>query len=285
LYNPTPENIKNICYIITGTIIIITFFYIRLILERKPYLLIDERLTPLTIPILLLIILIHVIIIYVTLKHVFFKKQKKTSNKYMLFLQKIIMELFWKPLNYIYEKIAPDLPYSGIILVKYAHYFIKQNQVIQKSIPLIFYFMPRILISLSFFIELVFYNRVHFFVYLIHLIFLVLGYGLFLKLSQDFVTRNTPIILEGLIITPLGPPNVHGVQTSHKFEFTLEYVNLGYTLEYLDDRIEGYETLTYLTSINNVQEEFISKYRPHVSLFCSSLYVLSFLYKIIHIFL
>jgi hypothetical protein len=184
-----------------------------------------------------------------------------------------------EPLEYIHDLIAPGLPYSGTLIIKYIEFFSKYPLRLMQSLTCLFLFIPRTLVSSIFFIEIVFYNRIYYFVHILIILLLPPLFQIFQKLCSSFVTRNQAVLEEHLIIIPAGEPNIHGVHIAFNFQLPSSSIAIGYTTEHLQENAESWMMLFNLSNFNQLIKTYIDKYSIYVTIYSSSLYLFAGIYK------
>ena len=284
----------NIYLLLVSLLIVFFSIYLRLFLVRKQYTLTELKLNVgyLQISIYVLFILFHAAIILYAIYKIYLrympKVENKMSSKIVIFFSKIINNLYWKPLEYLHDLIAPDLPYSGYLMLKYIDFFGQLGSFkIIKIIAVIFVYIPRLVVVLLFTTELIFYNKIHYFLYCLPLLILPNIYHVFLKFCESLCERNLPIVEEDLVVVPKGSPALNGIQT--QFTFTLNPQIA--TNDPSFDSSSYFQDLTYhwlrfyeLRLVTSAVKTFFTKYDPYISLICSVLYCLTGLYKLWYIF-
>jgi hypothetical protein len=265
-----------------GLAIIIFYLYIRLFSKVYQYDLqqISEHVTILYICISVLFILFHIMLVILSC-YALYKRYLNVYKEHNIikYIQKVVSKLYWEPLEFIHDLIAPDLPYSGTLIIKYTESFQTMPLWLIKFIPCLFLFMPRVIVSIIFFIEIIFYNRIYYFVHILIILLLPPLYQIFQKLCSSFVTRNRPVLEEHLIIIPAGEPNMHGIHTAFNFQLPSSSIALGYTDEHLKENSETWMLLFYLNNYNQIIKTYIETYSLYVSVLSSSLYVFAGIYK------
>jgi hypothetical protein len=135
---------------------------------RPTYYLIDIKanITILHIVGYIIFILIHVLLISIALYTLYSMatKQSNTLQKISIYLQQIVNKLLWQPLTYIRDLIAPHIPYSGILFCKFSNFLDKNDFKVLPGFVIFFTVLPRIIVSFIFFIEIVFFERIHYFI-------------------------------------------------------------------------------------------------------------------------
>lgn len=276
--------IINCYFIIMSSIIISLFIYYRIIIKRAEYSL--DLLKPLvTYHDLILCIslgLMHLFIILFLLKNML---TKMTNTNFLLNKVQIIANiLIWKPLNFLLEEITPYIPLSGTLIIIYCEFFKKSELRVffMKAICFLFYFLPKIIMSVIFFYEIIFNHSLEIFVKYFLVLLLPFIYILFLNICEKFYSNNIKEIEEGLIITVQGNPNQHGVYTKHKLQFNNKSK---YPAESFRELVESWNILFLLLNFNAIIRLFISKTSSYVILVTSTLYLCAFSYKLYYLFI
>jgi len=284
-------SLKNKLYLfylfIIGIIIIVLNLYFRIFRSRETYSLEILR-DNLSIKVILFsvgFIFIHILIIISVLYYMYKKYYNiQKESKLIQNISIIVDNLYWKPLEYIHDLIAPDLPYSGMIIVYITEFLEKGNTLLRYKLYrhsyILFEYLPQILVSSVFFIEVVIYNQMHYFLYCIILLLLPLIYKIYLKLCMSFVIRNRPEFLEVLDITPLGEPDENGVYLNFKFSLKSNYVQ---DKDELQDCVRHYLNLERIELHINAIKKNSAKYYIYIVLFTSSLYLSAAAYRLIYI--
>lgn len=267
-------------YLISMSFFIIgIFFYYRIFMKRFEYSLEMLKLN-LNLKYFILcsfFFLFHVFLICFILIKIL--KKNKAESLVFLYTKKISDIFIYHPLDYAVTKISPYIPYSGTLIINYC-YFFRQNMFrlfLTKVLCFIFYFLPKIFMALLFVIEIIYYNKVKYFIMFILIFVIPYIYILFLTLSEKFYDNNMPTVEENIVVTPVGLPNAYGVFT--KFNFKLKE-NTGYTQKDLPEIIDAWDVLFYILNLNAMIREFILNYGFYITLVTSSCYSLGFGYQL-----
>ncbi len=120
------------------------------------------------------------------------------------FITLVINTIYWNPLLYIYNIIAPKIPYSGVFFLWITKYINKFNiSTLFIDCAIIFDYIPRLLIAIFFFVDIMIYHDMfHFFAVLNYIVIPIL-YKIFLKLYADFAHRNYKAFEHYFIVTEL----------------------------------------------------------------------------------
>lgn len=278
--NTFKTHLKNFYLITRSFIIIISHIYLRLFLEKRQYTLEMLRAYATTTTYILFWIFItwHLVLLLISC-HILYKKKYniKTVSKFMKKLKNILDIVYWNPLLYLHDQIAPSLPYSGYLILKYITLISKYN--LANKLTNIFDFTPKIITAYIFFCELIFLNRIYYFLYCIPFLLIPLVYQVFLKLCESFIQRNQPIVEKPIIITPQGRPNSYGVYTEFRFDINPNYINVD-----LQEHAEFWMSLLRLHNYILYVRMHQIYYIPYVNILCSSLYLIAGLHKIIIVF-
>jgi hypothetical protein len=202
----------------------------------------------------------------------------------MVYASRIVNNLYWKPLEYIHDLIAPELPYSGIIFVSIADFVDKGNRDLRyklyQSSYLLFDYLPQIFVSSIFFIDIVIFNQLYYFLYAIILLIIPILYSIYLKLAESFFIRNAPQFYESLNIKSLGDPDEHGVYLKWHYSLKSNYV---YDPDIFAEFVHEYTLLKRIDLHIKYIRIYKKKYYPYVILLTSSLYLSAAIYRLIYI--
>ena len=279
-----------------GLEIILIYLYLRLFIPRYCYTLDYLRLHHNYFHIFIYInfILIHltvILIIVYTLYKKYYNYGYKSS--WFFLVTQIINQIYWQPLIFLHDTIAPHIPYSGKFMLhystfaKYVHNK-KESYAIINSIAVFFVFFPKIFVTLLFVIEMFKYNRIHYFIYCLPILLLPSIYKIFLKLCESFSERSFLIIEEDLIIIIPEKQPEKGILPTFGFKlkkevFALYGKDTDYD-KYLDDLISDWFEFYRLKLITNTCKVLINTYEPLISLLCSLLYLIAGIYKLWFVF-
>lgn len=99
--------------------------------------------------------------------------------------------LYWNPLLYIYEVVAYKIPYSGVTFLWITKYINKYKiESIFLFCAIVFDYIPRLLIAVSFLLDVTIYDNMFHFLSVLNYILIPILYKIFLKLYLDFALRN-----------------------------------------------------------------------------------------------
>jgi len=287
------KNLYNYCLFFIGLEIILCYIYLRLFIPRYCYTLEYLRLHHTFLHLMLYIdfIILHttilLLILYKEYKNYYqiaqnFSFQDKVRN--------IINIIYWNPLLYLHDLIAPEIPYSGMLMLKYSNfiaYFYKKTKKLYliNCITILFIFIPRILLVIIFIIEICFFNRINYFIYFLPILLLPQIYKIFLKLCESFCERSFLIIKEDLIIISQGD-----CPKCLRLNFSLQdtvYKTFSKDTDfdkYLHDLVSDWFEFYTLNLITVKSKSLINTYESYISFFCSSLYLIAGIYKLWFVF-
>jgi hypothetical protein len=282
------ELLKSKLYLfIVGIVLVFLHIYFRFFKARESYYLKDLKgdISFLNIILSISFILIQL----VTIITIFYYLYRKYNNiqKNSIFIQnisKIVDHLYWKPLEYIHDIIAPDLPYSGTFIIYITKFLEKGNQPLRYKLYrhsyILFEYIPQLLVSIIFFIDIVIYNQLYYFLYFIILLLLPILYQIYLKLSLSFVIRNEPEFLKRLLIIPKGSPDTYGVYLQWEFSLKPFYAGENAFLnQYIKEYLSLQRIRTHIIKIKFYKSESYF----YIVLFTSSLYLSAAIYRLIYI--
>jgi len=173
----------------------------------------------------------HLLFVIVACYNIYKSYTKKHSTFVIIqYLQKIIDYFYWKPLEYLHDRVAPVLPYSGIFLLYVGKLIKPHKKHALIAAVIIFDFFPKIMLAAIFSIELLFYERIYYFVHFISLILLPIMFSVLIKFMESFALRNFPLMRRILVIEPI--PHKPGELYGYTFSLQKNYSYL--TKEQLD---------------------------------------------------
>ncbi len=262
--------------------------YMRIFMERPSYNLLGIK------PFLTLkhytffagFILLHIIIIVLALIAIYRQMFPRAHASIFAHLAEkvtlVLNVIYWKPLEYIYDLIAPNIPVLG-------SFFLYLEKIWSLKDPIYFYvliflceILPKATIALVFLIEVIFFGNIKVFLYSISLILITIMWHIFLKLFASFGKRNLAIIKEYfLTIKGVGSPTLddHGVPVfypSYEFIVKPEYEDVINTEE--EARL-----LMQLESIQRIAEQLrkdTANWLPYITLVTSLIYVIGGTYRL-----
>lgn len=260
---------------------VLIYIYVRFIVERRPY---DLEMLKLHVTLKYLLfqctfLVLHLTLIFYHIANIMngslIKNTFWVTNEIKLLLNKIIIE----PLNYLRQKIGPEIPGSGMFFCKIMELIIKYNIDPAKITTIFFYAFPRIFVASVFFIEIVIVQKIQYFFLSLTLLIIPVLWTIFINLFTDFGKRildDMPRLVE---VIGLGKPLENGWHSEYMFKEKPEY-------SYEENDLEQYaETWSICMKIYGYGENFLkafqSKINPYVSLTCSLLYFNAILFKII----
>lgn len=287
--------ISPLYFIIVGLSWIFFHVYIRFIVERSSYFFQDVK-NNFTIYHLVgfcLFVIFHIVLIILSILEIRRrKKQTRPLPQIILSLSqkvsKIINYLYWRPLEYLHDLIAPILPYSAAFFLYLVNQWTikKRDYLYFYTLILIFDIMPKVILAICFFIDIIIYNQMKLVVYLFGLLILPILFSIFLKLLISCGTRNFPVIKDYFSeISGINPVyNDKGEIVSYqeyKYIVKEEYVGA----------IDPKEEMLLLIALKNMEQyglkfkEDIMKLQPYIILMTSLLYFTAGLGRLYLIFL
>jgi hypothetical protein len=283
IYNKMYKKIKtffsklnNINLLFMGLCWILLFLYLRLLMIRPAYDLATLKLTYLYFFLSLIFILIHLTFIILSVKTILKRKNQLFLIKLTNLIQKTLDKVFWQPIMYVRDFIAPDLPYSGIMFCKFSAFLDKKSFLFLKILVILFCFTPRLLVACIFFIEILFFSRIQVFLFALILLIIPVIWNVFVNLFSNFAERNIPVLKNLIIIKPVGDMLPNGFSTEYKFYLQPKYPTLNLLeyskMWYILVKIYGYSEIHFIA--------FKNKINPYITTVCSSLYLFAGIYRI-----
>lgn len=279
--------LNNFYLLTVGISWVFIIIYLRIILERSTYTYEDMKsyISLKHYVIFSFFIIIQIIICIVCI--IILIKRKKDYRPATLFqtiankLNNLLEKIYWKPLQYIHDKVAPHIPGSGRFFLYLETKWKSKN--FSYTLLMLFDSFPKVFMAIIFFVEAVFFQRIIIFIYCMPLLFVPICFSVFLKLFISFATRNIPVIREPFItIEGIGDPikDINGQ--------IVDYPNYKFILkkEYLDviDPLENINALFQVRRIIDIvvfTKETLSTISPYILLITSSLYLLGGIYRLI----
>ena len=294
----TNEKIKNIIYILSriylflfGLFWILIHLYFRIILDRPNYNFNDlkHQITLKLYIIFIIFALLHFLFIFLAL---FLLLRKKSINpnsifyKINLVLYNVLNKVYWRPLEYIHDLMAPNIPGSG----RFFMYLATKWRTKRQTYILIFIFevLPKFILAMIFFIDTVIFNHLYIFLYCLPLIFVPILYSVFLKLFLSFVTRNISAMKEPFeSIKGVGTfiYNENGeIVDNTSYEYTIKYDYSGWDDAEIDEWINNIKKAAHICNIVDFNKKIINKISPYLLLVTSLLYLIGGVYRLLVIF-
>lgn len=283
-FNSIFNKYKNLYFIFLGSFWILLFFYYRFIIKRVDYNL-EQVKANVSLEYLichLFFILLHCFLISYAIYLIKKKNQNNKESIIITYIKDFLNIIFSQPLIYLQELIAPHIPFSGTIFCHFGSFLVKRNFAwLTKCFVIICCILPRVIISLVFFTELVFYNRSYYFILLLPLLLLPILWTLFVNLFTNFGERALQDLPTFINIKPKGNMLPNGFYTEYIFEPCDKF-------NYSPGEFEEYQTLWYL-SINIYGigifyfKNFQQKSIPYIILFTSPLYLFATIFKVLFI--
>lgn len=267
---------------------ILLYVYLRLIKERYSYKIEDIRpfIAEEHYIIFIGFVVLHMIILITTIFLLYKRKYplKTTGIFYQSSqrLSKITDTIFWKPLEYIHDIIAPHIPGSARFYIYLESIWTKKKygKGYFYTLILIFNILPKVLVACVFFIDLVFFLHIKYFIYSLSLLILPIIFNIFLKLLITFSDNNAPILKEYFseikYVGDISDNNMTSNPYAYEFYVKPEYADV-------INPEEEIRLLFQLEALNRYAlklREDISKISPYVTLIVSSIYLSGGLFRI-----
>lgn len=109
------KNNKYTIYVFMLSIIIIFNIFFKIGNNKEGYSLLDLKGNITFKLISILFLITHLYILCSTFYFLFRKKNKE--NKIIFYMHKYLHKIYWQPLNIFYDNIAPNIPYSGTVIL------------------------------------------------------------------------------------------------------------------------------------------------------------------------
>lgn len=231
-------------------------------------------------------IMLHLGILIVICLQIYRSHFKKQPSKYFMNISKYITWIFdmiyWKPLEYVHDIIAPHIPGSGRFFLYLEKTWTKKQYSYKYFYCLIFIFdiLPKLILAVSFFIDIVIFCQLQYFLYCIPLILIPICFSIFLKLMLTFGVKNMPIIKEYFSeINGINPIIKDGIITGYgTYEWIVkpEYETVIDDVEEMLLLLQLESIRIYILTIKEDKDKFV----PYITLITSFLYLVSGIYRL-----
>lgn len=260
--------------------------YIRFILERTPYTFLDLRthITFLQYILFSCFVFLHLIILIYNIYIIYIKQllniKKSIFSQMMKLLTTILETVYWKPLEFIHDKVAPYIPGSG----RFFLYLETKWKTIGFTYLMIFFFdiFPKVLLAAIFALETIIRAKIEVFFQLLPLIFIPVLFKILLKSFSSFAIRNKSNFTEAYESIKFLDPiyNAEGlIEKYTRYEFTVKDEYIGQA-----DTKEDLRCLLILDHMQNIViycKELLSFMTPYITVSTSLLYIIGGLYRLI----
>ena len=175
------------------------FIYFRFIKNNLSYTLVElkSQITDYFVIGNIFFITLHFILLSYALSLIFLKRNNISIPRIIKNTTNI---LFIKPFLKVRDLIAPHIPYSGLLFCYFTEYLEKQSFILLKVFVIIFNSLPRIIVALIFFIEIICYHQIYYFLISISLLLIPLLWHIFINLYINFAERGLLEIPKYIVI-------------------------------------------------------------------------------------
>ena len=212
--------------------------------------------------------------IIINISYSLYKKYKNLTSetKIMIIINKIINFIYWEPLNYLHDILAPHIPGSGKLFIFIAEFIekgnVKKRYILYHNSYIFFSFFPQLLISIVFFFEIIIYKKIEIFFLFLPFILVPLIFQIYLRLCISYGERNIPGFFDILNIVGSDMDCNNNYRT-WKYSFKPEYsLNSN---ELLKEKVYYYELIIKIKLHAEIIKRNKSYYDPYISLISSSL--------------
>jgi len=244
-------------------------------------------------------IILHLVIIIQSLYLLFLRNRFTNTNSLFYKSAKKISGVanmvYWNPIQYIHDTIAPHIPGSARFFVYIDSLWNKKNSVFFYRLLFLVDAIPKLMVASVFLIEIVYYGQVKYFFIILPILCIPIGFSIFIKLFTSCGERNFPKFrkyfssIEGInpILSEQNQPftdDIHYVKDYYKvykFEVKDEYAGK-IDGDFAADMLIIAERLSRW---GNEMKEDLGKMGPYISLITSTIYFIGGLYRIIVIML
>ena len=284
--NSITAALKKLYLISIALFWLIVFIYLRFIFKRNSYELITlkEVISTKYLILSILFIFLHLVQIIHAIYLIYLSNKEKdtAANSITLFVTKAINFFITNPLAYLRELIGPYIPYSGDIFCKFATFLESKNIWMSYMFIILLNFIPRISVSIVFFIEIIFYNRILYFIPSLFILLIPIMWSIFLSFFTEFGIRCLKDIPKYIKVIPIGEPLSNGWYTKYQFEPHEKY-------NYNPGDVEEYGRMYFISmNIYGYGEVHLKRFQydisPYITLFVSTLYMVASCYKMFILF-
>ena len=281
----------SIYLMILGLSWIFLHIYMRFFIERPSYTLEEFKAYISTKHYIIFIGFIVFNLVLILYNLIVLRRQRPQNNALVIVIIKklvfLIEFIYWKPLDYIHDKVAPHIPMSGRFFLYVEKIWSKKDNVYFYIAIFLFEILPRLLISLVFLIDIVIFGQIKLFLHMVSLFFVTIIWHVFLKLYANFGKRNLPIIEEYFsVIRGIGDPILDAdgnVSSYSAYEFFVKP-------EYEDviNVEEEAKLLLQLEAMPRFVEQIkrdTGKVMPYITIMTSLVYVVGGIYRLIFFFI
>lgn len=278
------EKLYNIFLLLIASLIVGLHIYVRLFQPREGYTLasIKDNASDYYIFFLASFCVMHIIIIVLTSYSLYKKYYNIKTNSYILNkINDVINKIYWNPLEHLHDKIAPDLPGSARLFVFIIKFIKKSNAILRSKIYnnsyIIFSYIPPLITSIIFFVEIVCFNQLKYFFFSLILLLLPLLFSIYLKLCSSFYDRNIINYTKFLDIKEKENTDVNDDPTMI-FSFKPEYSQN--SKQILEELSQDYTILYYIKFHTEAIKELRDKYYGLILIVISSIYLVAGIYRL-----
>lgn len=284
----------NLYLLVLGIGWLIFHMNIRFFIERPSYIL-NEVKANLTIThyiIFTSFVLIHFVIIISVCYQLYRKKYPKERNTVVIYIMEnislVLDKLYWRPLTFLHDTIAPYIPYSARFFM-YVESIWRTHKFTQ-LIVFAFDIFPKVFLAFIFVLEIVILGRVSLFFSCLLFLLIPLLLQIFLKVFKSFALRNAIKFLEPYI-TLKGVGEAQLDQDSviigyEYFEIILkpEYVAKESEFNH-DENITISLQLEHICKLVDDTKNMLNNIYPYLTIIISITYLIGGFYRVIYLFL
>ena len=211
-------------------------------------------------------------------------KPYKIFNKLTEKINAVLDFIYWKPLDYIHDLIAPHIPMSARFFIYVEKIWATKEEKYFYQLIILFEVLPKLLISITFLIEIILYGRIKVFLYIIGLIFITIFWHIFLKLFASCGTRNASLIKNYfLTIKGVGNPTIDSdgipiAYTSYEFVVKEEYEDV---IDPEEEALLFMQLMAMPRFVEQIKKD-TNKITPYITLLTSLIYVAGGIYRFIY---
>jgi len=264
-----------IWFSIVGFLWIIFHFFLRFIVERFPHK-ISLQIPGSSIFIAIVLLCIQISILYLSMLKII--NATPRENMFIVYIRNFVDLFYWTPLKEFHRNVIVKVPYYGEICEDLSNqYMLKCSTEMRTWLTIYFFnFIPRIIVALTFFIDVVVYKQFAYLYILLVLIAFPLIFDSIIYMFYDFAYKNITSLERDVIV----------ISTEQKDSIKVEFVNK-HTGEYITAE-ENHKALEFYSKYWFLFYEFLyffayikelkSRHLTYILIFTSTLYILGWSY-------
>lgn len=211
-------------------------------------------------------------------------KNLKYESKFVLIANKIINKIYWEPLEFLHDMLAPHLPGSGKFFIFIAEFLEKKNINLRYTCYhysfVLFSYLPQLFAGILFVFEILVYKKINLFFYILPILLIPPLFQIYLKLCISFTDRNLHKFHNILNIKGENPDEFGNYQ-AWSFSFKPEYSQNSPLL--LKKKVYEFELITKIKLHAEKIRKIKARYDTFLMLIISLLFFLGTLIRLTYL--